>query len=335
MKNSQKNGMLCVLFSLVGACFLFYAKKTAAYAYIGLKTWFDTMIVSLFPFLVLVNLLFLCDLTSQFITPLYLPLRFLLRITKESAFVMLFGFLCGFPLGGKCVVDFYKQGRLSKKNAEYLLAFCNNLGPTYLLGFVLTQILPDFSALHAVFLIYGTSLLYGLFLRYTIYKKALDRDFYAAQRALAGKQPTSFLASRAAFIRTSRSDAAAKPSLLTALPDAVQSALSQLTLLGGYMILFNALRILPDLLFLSCPPLYILTQSTMEISGGLLCLKVRISQDVPKVCFVFSALAFNGFCCHFQTFSLLNGTGLSVQKYMLHKIALCSITAIMTYLTLC
>lgn len=311
MKNLRKNIFYTAFFLLLSVCFLLHAKKTSEFAYIGLKTWFDQMIVSLFPFLVLMNLLIKTGLSDLFIRPFYYILRPFFRNVPDAIFVIFFGFLCGFPLGGKSAVDLYEKGKISKKNAEYLLCFSNNLGPAYMLGFFLGTIKPPGSVAFAFFCLYGIPLLYGLFLRHTFYKKALDNEYMQRRN-----HPKLY----------------SFQSIPAALPDAIRDSLSQIAMLGGYMILFNALRIVPHLLLGSYRYCYIAVQSVLEISGGLLCLNTSLTGGIQKTICLYALFSFNGFCCHFQTLSFLQGTPLSGKKYMLHKIILCSITVLFVWL---
>lgn len=305
MKNLRKNLLVTFFFLVLTACFLLSAKKTGEFAYIGLKTWFDHMIISLLPFLILMNLLLKTGLSSLFIRPFSILLRPLFRNTDDAIFVLFFGFLCGFPLGAKCAVQLYEKGRLSRENAEYLLCFANNIGPAYMLGFFLGEIALTESVFLALFAFYGIPLLYGLVLRYSIYKKILDNE-YKQSKLVCFLTPTS--------------------SVMSALPDAIHDALVQISMLGGYMVLFNALRIVPHLLFSGHRILYTTVQSLLEISGGLLCVKNSVPNGILQTLCLYAVFSFNGFCCHFQTFSLLEHTGISKQKYMLHKTILCSIT---------
>lgn len=310
-KNIVKNVFLTAFFLLLGACFLFHAQKTAQFAYIGLNTWFEQMIVSLFPFMVFMNLLLKTGLSSSFIRPFYLLLRPLYRNTPDAVFVIFFGFLCGFPLGCKSVCSLYEQGRISKQNAEYLLCFANNIGPAYMTGFFLQTIQPPHHAALSVFFLYGIPLLYGLFLRYTSYRHALDAEYvsFVCQSKASSVQP-----------------------IFTALPDAINDALKQIAMLGGYMILFNALRIVPHLLFCDNQGFYLFFQSILEISGGLLCVNSLSADGITKTLGIYAVFTFNGLCCHFQSFSLMAPLRLSGKKYMLHKIILCSITVFFVWL---
>lgn len=311
MKNLRKNIGYTALFLLLCVCFLFYAEKTAEFAYIGLETWFEQMIVSLFPFLVLMNLLLKTGLSELFIRPFYHLLRPVFRNTADAIFVIFFGFLCGFPLGCKSTVGLWEKGKLSDANAEYLLCFSNNIGPAYMLGFFLGTIKPPDSTAFAVLCLYGIPLIYGIFLRYTLYKKPLDIEY---RQHIRNTKKTVYT------------------SVPAALPDAVRDALIQIAMLGGYMILFNALRIVPHLLLRDKPLLYIAAQSLLEISGGLLCVDASLPDGILKTICLYAVFSFNGLCCHFQTLSLLQKTRFSGQKYMLHKCVLCSITVLFVWL---
>lgn len=310
MKKIIKNIFSTAIFLMLCACFLFHAEKTSEFAYIGLHTWFEQMIVSLFPFMVFMNLLLRTGLADSFIRPFYYLLRPIFRNTPDAIFVIFFGFLCGFPLGCKSACALYEKGRLSKKNTEYLLCFANNIGPAYMTGFFLGTIRPPHSVLPAVFFLYGIPVLYGLILRYSVYRHSLDAEYALADSSR--KTPNT-------------------QSVLSALPDAVNDALTQIAMLGGYMILFNALRIVPHLFFKEQPLFYILSQSILEISGGLLCVSSLLPDGIMKTLGIYAVFAFNGLCCHFQTFSLMAPLQLSGKKYMLHKIILCSITVLFVW----
>ena len=312
MKILGKNTMWICFLLLLAFCFLFYSEKTTEYAYIGLKTWFDRMIISLFPFMVLINLLIRSGLAEAFVKPFSFFLKPVFRNSDAAIFVILFGFLAGFPLGAKCAVDLYKQGKLSETNAEYLLCFCNNIGPAYMLGFYMQTIHPQMSLCLAIVCFYVLPLLYGILLRYTLFYKKLNREYASA-------------------LHTYNSSDIRKKNVLYFLPDAVSGALVQIATLGGYMILFNAARIVPYVFLSKCPTMFIAAQSILEISGGLLCIKQALSPGFFQEAAFALVFVFNGLCCHFQTFSLMHGLPLSKQKYMLHKIILCSITVFTLY----
>ena len=93
MKISQKNLLIvCFLFLLL-VCILCNSKKTAEFAYIGLNTWYLNMIPSLFPFMVLLNLLISTGLSYWFMKPISVFLK-PFRKTEDACFVLLYGLFC-------------------------------------------------------------------------------------------------------------------------------------------------------------------------------------------------------------------------------------------------
>lgn len=307
MKTFIKNAVSIVLIAAALVFFLTKPKLTGDYAYIGLDTWYKNMIISLLPIMILVNLLQKSGLYKPAMKPLCRLLYPVFRLPEEGIFVLFFGFLAGFPMGAKIVADLYRQGKLTQRMAEYLLAFTNNIGPAYFTGFVLIKICPLHTKEAAFFLMYGIPLLYGILLRHTVYRSINA----AASSPLTG--------------------AAAVP-ISALIPDAVSAALSQIAMLGGYMIFFNALRVIPHTLFQQRPVMSIVSHTILEISGGLKCLQINLLHDPLYLLYVHAALSFGGLCCFFQTASLLADTTLSASKYLLHKVILCAMTCLVCLL---
>lgn len=282
--------------------FLSYPALTGDYAYIGLDIWFKNMIISLLPVMILINLLQKSGLYKPVMKPLRRLLYPVLRIPEEGIFVIFFGFLAGFPMGAKITTDLYLTKKISKQMAEYLLAFTNNIGPAYFMGFVLTKICPGHTKSIALGIMYGLPLFYGILLRHTVYRH-MD-------------------------LKTDSATVPCPSSFLSLIPDSIQAALCQMAMLGGYMIFFNALRVIPHVLFQKHPALLIISHNLLEISGGLKCLQINLRNHPLYLLFVHAALSFGGLCCFFQTAALLAGTNLDAKKYMLHKVILCSITVL-------
>jgi sporulation integral membrane protein YlbJ len=96
----------------------------------------ETIVPSLFPFLVLSSLLtalFPVGRLDRALSPLMQPL---FHLGGSAAAVLVLGFTGGYPVGVRTTAALYEQGRLPKEEAERLLSFCNNSGPGFLLGVV-------------------------------------------------------------------------------------------------------------------------------------------------------------------------------------------------------
>lgn len=175
-KKSRFLSALQLLFLCLLAISILRAPAAAcSYSALALKLWFEKMIPSLFPFMVLSGLIVRLDLGKTIALPVYPLLGNIYRISRTMCTTLLTGFLFGFPLGAKTIAEQYNLGQLSKPQAQYLLAFCNNIGPVYLLSFALPLLgLSGDAENHllrtaVILAFFGIPLAYGLVLRHTAY----------------------------------------------------------------------------------------------------------------------------------------------------------------------
>lgn len=100
----------------------------------GVELCIKTIIPSLFPFFVLSMILTntLSDWNSY---PILAAAKFL-GIPGSAVSVMIPSILGGYPVGAKCVGDLYQKQQISSAEAERMLSFCSNAGPSFLFGMV-------------------------------------------------------------------------------------------------------------------------------------------------------------------------------------------------------
>lgn len=132
------------------------------------------MVPVLLPFMILSGTLIRMGMTDSLIRPVKPLFGRIFRLPGPGIYVILVGFLCGFPMGARTIADLRNRQELSSEEGQYLLAFCNNLGPVYFLGFVL-PLLHRKLLFPYVFGMYGVPLLYGISLRYSVYKIGFRR----------------------------------------------------------------------------------------------------------------------------------------------------------------
>lgn len=285
-----------LFFLLLTICILTHSQISLYYAFTGLELWYTKMIPALLPFMIISGIMVRLHLTESFSTILYPIIRPLFQVSKNVCYAMIMGFLCGFPMGAKTVYDLYSRQMITKREAEYLLAFCNNIGPVYFCSFVL-PLLHRRLVLPYVFGMYGVPLLYGLFLRYSFF-----RDMSAAGKSVRSDRCLT-----------------GTGSLLYEIDDAIQGAVQSILSLGGYMILFNLLNLIPHIL--NNNPAALLAP-LFEITGGISMLKQRLPL------YTLLLLPFGGLSCIAQTYSCIKDTPLSICSYTLHKIVLMLFTAV-------
>lgn len=299
--------MIYILFFLLLTYYILtHSDISLYYAFSGLSLWYHKMVPSLLPFMILSGTLIRMNLTEKFALVIHPLTKRIFRCNPNVSYGILMGFLCGFPMGAKVTGELLRQGKITDSEADFLLAFNNNIGPVYFCTFVIPTLQIQNVAL-ALGGMYGIPLLYGIFLRYTVFRGALDNVF---------KQKDSILAKAEME----------KADLLTSLDEAIRSGISSISMLCGYMIIFNLLNILPHYFL---PHVHKWIAPVLEITGGIM-----ISQPLSPI-YILILLPFGGLSCIAQTNSILRGTSLSIRKYTLHKLIITALTAVFYGAYLC
>lgn len=291
----MKKIMGVFFFVFLTFCMLTNSSVSLAYAALGLRLWYEKMVPVLFPFMVLSGTLIRMGLVESLIRPIRPFFGKLFRISDPAVYTILMGFLCGFPMGARTTAELRNRQELSVSEGQYLLAFCNNFGPVYFLGFVL-PLLHRTLKLPYLMGMYGIPVIYGLFLRYTVYRMRLKDTSMVSQPVTKSS------------VRTSLPDA---------LDDAVNAAGLSILHLGGYMIFFNLLNLLPGIFLRQSQ----LLAPLLEITGGLQMLADRYPL------YTLLLLPFGGLSGIAQTAGCIRNTGLSLKKYIIHKLVLTLLTA--------
>lgn len=101
----------------------------------GLSLCLETLIPSLFPFLVLSDLLASSGVAESF-GRILRPVSALFGLSAGGSASLLLGSLCGFPVGTTTALSLYRKGEVSKKELERVVLFANNPSSGFLIGAV-------------------------------------------------------------------------------------------------------------------------------------------------------------------------------------------------------
>ena len=295
---------------------LFYSKECISLASNGLLIWYRNMIPSLFPFMVLSGFMIRCGFSvkiGQLLKPI---LGLLFRLPPPMLYVIFMGFLCGFPMGAKVVADMLEKEQITPEEGTYLLAFCNNIGPLYLLGYVIPLFHYN-NTWQILGLMYLVPFLYGIILRYFP---------FSSFKRKTKKNSLLYAASKETKVQSS-------PNLLTGFQQALSSSIEQITMLGGCMVFFNSLQIIPNILeeYLSYS---LLGQHNSSFLSAILGAFIEIGGGLPQLSSFYtntntntlppylpiSLLTFGGLSCIMQTCFILKNTSLKISAYLKHKI---------------
>lgn len=100
----------------------------------GLILCAQSVIPSLFPFLVVSTLLISLGFGEALARPLGGMFRALYGIGGEGASALVLGLAGDYPVGARTAAELYRSGRLSRQESERLLAFCSNANPAFLIN---------------------------------------------------------------------------------------------------------------------------------------------------------------------------------------------------------
>lgn len=259
----------------------------------GLLLWFNVIIPSLCPFMIISTMLIKLDVTS-FISNMFYPVfHKVFGLSKNGCYPAITGMLSGYPLGAKTVADMYKTGAFSKSEAQYIISFCNNASPMFMLEYTGIKCLGLKQPAIMLLLIYLSAFINAFFERY---KPSGKSDNKSVKGSLDKKYP-----------------------LIEALDESILSSAITLVKVGGYIILFSILTELLKNMVTSSEIIKIAGAGILEITTGC---EVLAGTSLPIYikCILASAFcAFGGLSSVAQTSSTLIGTGLSNRKYIFAK----------------
>ena len=276
----------------------------------GLLLWFLTVLPTLFPFLLISRLLLdscACSLLNKLLAPV---ISRLFGISAQGSFAFIVGFLCGYPMGAKITADLFHARQISKAEASYLLSFCNNTSPAFLIHYIVQNPRLIFPS---VLILYGTPLLLTFFFR-------IKKHFASSNTA---DITSPFTISKIPSC-----------SLDFCLMDSSEAIVK----IGGYIILFSVILNLLQKLPISHPFYQLFLLPSLELTNGCALLNKTITaQTIPLSFPIYYSLcmghtAFGGWCALFQTGSMINGSGLSLNSYARKKLVTALVTSLFAYL---
>ena len=295
-----------ILFSfLLGM--LMRSDLSKSYALLGLEVWSRGALPSLFPFMLLSGTIIRMNLAEKVAGIFHVGFNKLFRCSRAATYVIFVGFLCGFPMGARTIAELMERKALTKEEGRWLLAFCNHLGPAFLTAVAL----PILKVRSVPFILmgqYGIPFLYGMVLRHTLFRGL----------RISSHQDKSHEKDAQMEICEKRSPSPIKD-LPEAIFEAVKSSVSGILILGGYVVFFTLLNLIPHLLLQKpCP----LISPLFEITSGIMTLG-----DSHKV-YSLTCLSFGGISCLAQTYCSLQNTELreELPEYFFHKCILTGIS---------
>ncbi|MGN1266864.1 MAG: nucleoside recognition domain-containing protein [Dorea sp.] len=302
----MKRNLVIFLTILFFICLLLFPAAVFVGASNGLLLWFQTVLPTLLPFLIATNLLIhtaALDWISALTSPL---LSRIFHVSRHGSFVILAGFLCGYPMGSKMTADLLRRNRISLSEAAYLLSFCNNTSPMFIISYVLFQCLDNkYAPLPSLIILIVSPVICSIGFYHFYYSRKM----------------TPIIDSK----KSTTSNSVQNENLIDLC---IMNGFETITKIGGYIIIFSIFIEFLKRLPISTIDLQMIFFSSLEITNGITYIGKSLFSSNAKYILCLFLTAFGGWCSVAQTHCMIQGTGLRIGPYIMEKLITAMVTSI-------
>ncbi|NMB44498.1 MAG: transporter [Clostridiales bacterium] len=299
------------------ALILFFPQPSFHGAKNGLLLWFNTILPTLLPFMIISNLIVNMDIAKLLGRILYPFFKLIFRVSKNACYPILIGLLSGIPVGAKVIADLIEREDIDLKEGQYLLSFCNNASPSFVMSFIAITQLKQPSLSYKLLLINFLSGFIGALIYFKIPGK-----FTSIKNTLkynnSSKRPYSLHT-----LELSDYSYQEKNKLtfdFSMLDNAIMDSFEVITKVGGYIILFSIpAQIISSSTSVS-PIIKISTIGILEITTGINYVANTSLNQYIKTVLIVAITTFGGLSALAQTNSVISKTKLSIITYLKNKI---------------
>ncbi len=270
---------------------------------------------SLFPFILFTEIILktniLNTISNVIIKKLFKKTK--IKINQNIIPIILIGFLCGFPMGAKILSKSYLENKISKKELYILSSFINNCNPIFVISTVGIGIYQNKKiGIYLLLIHYLTSITFGLI--YLITYNKFNNIIYDNKQNLNS------------FSKKSINTNTKQNTKFEMLTSSINNSFKTLSLVFGFMIIFNLLGAIISSFFLKFnlnENFSLILKSIFEFTQGISnvanCNLINI-----KIKIIFSSflINFNGLCVIFQLYSYLHSTKMKLNYVILLKFLL-------------
>lgn len=301
---------LCLLYMPILLFLFFFPSESFEASCRGVRLWFETVLPSLLPFLILSGILFSVNFPSKVIRKMYAFTEKLLFCSPYTLYACIIGILCGYPMGAKLSSDLQKKNRIPEIEAQFILCGANQASPMFINTYIGIYVFQDKKELLKSF----------IFIFYlSVFLTLILLHMYRIKRGYAHTK---------LFINEKK-EVSNEDSSGTLLDTSIMNGFETITRLGGYIILFSIYGSLVKKLTYQIPLLHVLSSSLLEITSGLDSLRnSSLSSEMQFLIAVF-ATSFGGISTIFQTKCVIAESDLSIRQYIYAKIMQASIALLL------
>ena len=279
-----------------------YSKEIKESVILAINIWKNSLITSIFPFLLLSSLLVkygFIDIISNFFGKITEKLY---NLPKKASYAVITSMFTGFPTGSKYTKDLLNNNEITVEEANVLITFTSFSNPLFVISSIGEGMLNNKRLGIKIFIVHLlTGLLVGL-----LFKKGKETKNQNNQKRIINNK-----------------------SFIENLTDSINETFKILVNILGLLVFFFIIvtiidKILPNNM------ITLILKGLIEITTGINSIAKINLQIKMKVALIGLLLSFNGLSIHFQTKSIIDNTGIKYEKYLISR----TIHALLCFITL-
>lgn len=312
-EKSKVNTIVTFIVTITTFYLIIFPKSSIDSILNGVDLFLKSVFPTLFPFLILTNILINYGGINIFGKIFGKILSRPLRISQNSVFPLLISFICGYPLGTKYLNDIYTKKLIGENEFIRMVNIASNASPLFLIGTVGASMLQDKTL--------GYILLIGNYLSCIIisfiipYRKDESIDIHINSNIKIDN-------------------------FGNALKSALENAIKTCAIVGGFIIIFSLIKEIlinnyyTQVLLQSVPILKSIIIGIFEITNGIDILS-NLNILLPLKLSIISALCtFSGACIILQCYSFVHkNKAFNIWRYISYKIIQSIISFLITLAT--
>lgn len=288
MRNKWLSGLVGLgLIGLCG-CFFFFSGEIFSGIANGISICLNTLIPSMFAFMVLAEFIGSSGYGRVLCKPFGWLARWVFHVDGELFSVFLLSMLGGYPVGARMLAVKLERREISKETAEFMLRFCVNCSPAFLIGGV-SQVLWHTGEVGL--LLYAAQGLAALTIAFV---SGLGRKVCVCRRPANQEKENGSVV----FVRS------------------VGQASKAMGMICSFVVLFCGVFALIDLLGLQGGN-GVVIKGLLEVTSG--CQMLGGMPFMQSVLLAALFTSFGGVCVLMQVMALLNGTGVRFGRFLLWR----------------
>lgn len=292
----MKSGALLAAVLAAACALLIFPAQAAQGAKNGVDYSLNILVPSLYPFMVLSVFVVKSGLAEKIGTVLERPTQALFRLPGGAAASVLMSAIGGFPSGARSTAALYEAGIVTRAQAERMMCFCVNAGPSFVITAVGVGFLQNAQAGAILFASQITSfLIMGI----------LSGIFSGTKEEARSRQKK-------------KPPVGTAQALIESASDAAYSTLMMCCLVILFAAMINLLR-----MAVKAPKLSVVLSALLEVTGGCADLS-RFGAPLWVIAF---AIGWSGVCVHFQVLSCLGGLQIRKMRFVLCRLLQGAISA--------